>query len=124
MGELTYGGEDKNLVGGESTGGIFPGGGNEQISAGGRSLAPSFPVGKPIYIYIYNSTSLCTDPFCKPLPSNYFCPEVLKNLISCPRQTKDPDDSNVLLMFNNNTYIDFRTAYKHVLIPSYYNEVI
>ena len=52
MGELTYGGEDKNLVGGESTRGIFPGGGNEQISAGGRSLAPSFPVGKPIYIYI------------------------------------------------------------------------
>ena len=51
MGELTYGGEDKNLVGGESTRGIFPGGGNEQISAGGRSLAPSFPVGKPIYIY-------------------------------------------------------------------------
>ena len=25
----------------------------------------------------------------------------------------------MLLMFNNNIYTDFRTAYKHILIPSY-----
>ena len=36
-----------------------------------------------------------------------------------PRQTKSPDNSNVLHMFHNNTYTDFRTAYRHVLIPSY-----
>ena len=41
-----------------------------------------------------------------------------------PRDTTSPDNSSVLLMSNNNTYIDFRTAYKHILIPSYYNEVI
>ena len=39
-------------------------------------------------------------------------------------QTKSPDNSNVLHMFNNNTYTDFRTAYKHVLIPSYVIQVI
>ena len=41
-----------------------------------------------------------------------------------PRNTTSPDNSNVLLMSNNNTYIDIRTAYKHILIPSYYNEMI
>ena len=43
--------EDRNLVGGGSTGGIFPGGGMSKFSAGGRDLPPSFPVGKQIYIY-------------------------------------------------------------------------
>ena len=47
-------GEDKNLVGGVSTGGIFPGGGNEQTFSWWEGPPPpSFPVGKPIYIYIY-----------------------------------------------------------------------
>ena len=41
-----------------------------------------------------------------------------------PRQTKSPDISNMLHMFNNNTYTDFRTAYKQVLIPSYVIQVI
>ena len=27
--------------------------------------------------------------------------------------------SNMLLKFNNNIYTDFRTAYRHILIPSY-----
>ena len=41
--------------------------------------------------------------------------------ISGPPQTdKNPDNSNLLHMFNNNTYTDFGTAFKHVLIPSYY----
>ena len=63
MRELTFGGEvegDKNLVGGGSIGGIFPRGGMSKLSAGGRGLPPSFPVGKPIYIYIYIS-------FCQPM---------------------------------------------------------
>ena len=30
----------------------------------------------------------------------------------------------MLHIFNNNTYNDFRTAYKHVLIPSYVARVI
>ena len=46
-------------------------------------------------------------------------PQALKNLKSLPRQTESPNNSNVLHMFNNNTYTDFRTAYRHVLIPSY-----
>ena len=36
-----------------------------------------------------------------------------------PRQTKSPDNSNILCMFNNNIDSDFKTAYKHILIPSY-----
>ena len=36
--------------------------------------------------------------------------QALKTLISLPRQTKSPDNSNVLQVFNNNTYTDFRTA--------------
>ena len=50
--------------------------------------------------------------------------QVLKNLISPGKQTKDPNNSILLLIFNNNTYIDFRTAYRHVLIPSYFIQVI
>ena len=49
---------------------------------------------------------------------------VLKNIRSCSRQTKIPDNSNVLLTFNNNTCIDFRTVYKHVSVPSYFIQVI
>ena len=46
-----WGAEHKNLVGGGSTGEIFPGGGKmNKFSAGGRHLPPFFPVGKPIYI--------------------------------------------------------------------------
>ena len=38
--------------------------------------------------------------------------------------TKNPDNSNTLHMFNNNTYADFRIANKLVLTPSYIIEVI
>ena len=44
-------------------------------------------------------------------------PQALRNLKSPPRQTKSPDNS-VLHMFKNNTYSDFRPAYKNILIPS------
>ena len=81
-----------------------------KFSAGGRGLPPSFPVGKPIYI--------CTSvPGCVLItlanlnPAFFFLsPEVLKNLISCPRQTKSPDNSNLLLMFNNNILISEQPA--------------
>ena len=111
IGELNFGEgggvEIKIWWEGDLQGGFSQVVGISKLSARGRGLPPSppsFPVGKPIYIYIYHSVSLCTDP-----PSK---PQVLKNL-SCPRHTKSPDNSIVLLMFNNNTYIDFRTAYKH-----------
>ena len=63
-------------------------------------------------------------PPSKPKLTNILCPAGLKNLISRPRQTKIPDKCNVLHMFNNNNYTDFRTTYKHVLIPSYVIQVI
>ena len=31
-------------------------------------------------------------------------------------QIKSPDNSNTLNIFNNNTYTNFKTAYKHMLI--------
>ena len=77
MGELAFGGrEDKNLEGRASIGGIFPGGENKQTFGWWEEPPPpSFPVGKPIYIYIYiyHSASLCTDPPSKPQLSNFFC---------------------------------------------------
>ena len=46
-------------------------------------------------------------------------PQTLKNLTSSARQTKSPDNSNMLHIFNNYTYTDFRTANKRILIPNY-----
>ena len=54
-----------------------------------------------IYIYVHYSVSLGTDLPSKPQPSYSFC---------STRHTKSPDNSNILLMFNNNTYTDFGTA--------------
>ena len=42
-----------------------------------------------------------------------------EKITSPSRQTETPDNLNMLHMFNNNTYTDFRTAYKGVIIPSY-----
>ena len=62
-------------------------------------------------------------PTSKTQLSNFFCPppQALKNLISPPRQAKSPNNSNMLYMFNNNTYTDFRRAYNHVLITFHYS---
>ena len=57
-------------------------------------------------------------------PAIFSVLQALKNLTSPPRQTKSPDNSNTLQMFNNNTYSDFRAVYKHILIPSYVIQVI
>ena len=46
------------------------------------------------------------------------------NVLSPHRETKRLDNSNILRMFNNNTYTDFRAAYKHILIRSYVIQVI
>ena len=116
--------EDRNLVGGGSTGGIFPGGGNEQIFSWWEGSAPILPSRKT-NIYIYTLVPDYVLITLQTLTQQFFLsPEELKNLISCPRQTKSRDNSNLLLMFNNNTYIDFRTACKHILIPSYFIQVI
>ena len=37
-------------------------------------------------------------------------------LTSSPRQTKRPDNSNTLNMFDNKIYTDFKTTYKYMLI--------
>ena len=51
-----------------------------------------------------HNISLGTGPPSKPQPSIFFClPQALKNL-SPPRQTKSPNNSNMLHMFNNNIY--------------------
>ena len=50
--------------------------------------------------------------------------KALKNLTSPPRQTNSPGNCNMLHMFNNNVYTDFRTAKKYVLISNYVIRVI
>ena len=40
------------------------------------------------------------------------------------KQSKSSDNSNILHIFNENTYTDFIKAYKPVLIPSYVNTKI
>ena len=45
----------------------------------------------------------------------------MKNLTSPLKETKSPDNSNMLHIFNNNTYTSFRIAYKHILIPGCIN---
>ena len=63
---------------------------------------------------------LGTDPPDKPQPSNFFCQA--EKQVSSGRQSLD--NSNMLQILKNNTYTDYRTAYKHVLIPSYVIRVI
>ena len=53
-----------------------------------------------------------------------FSVEGIEKLNKAPRQTKSPDNSNILHMFNNNTFTDFITTYNHILIPSYIIQVI
>ena len=40
--------------------------------------------------------------------------QALKILTSPSMQTKSPDNSNTLNMFNNKTYTNFKAAYTHV----------
>ena len=53
----------------------------------------------------------------KPHPAIFSVPPGTEKLKSYSRQS--PDSSNMLHVFNNETYTDFRTANKHVLIPNY-----
>ena len=58
-------------------------------------------------------------PPSKPKFSNFSCPPDTKILNKVrPRQTTKPDNPNILHVLNCNIYTDFRTACKHVLIPS------
>ena len=54
-------------------------------------------------------------------PAIFFVPPGTEKRNKSPRQTKSPDNSSMLHMFNNKIYTDFRTAYKHVLIPICYS---
>ena len=38
-------------------------------------------------------------------------------------QTTSPDNSHMLQMVNNNFYTNFRTVYKHLLIPIYLGDL-
>ena len=66
-----------------------------------------------------HSVSLNTDPPSKPQQSIFFM--FLRNP---PKHTKILDNSNMLLVFNNNTYNDSRTVIKHILILSDVIQVI
>ena len=52
---------------------------------------------------LLHSASLDPDPSSKPQPSNFFYLSYLFLKLNPPRQTKSPDNSNMLHMFNNNT---------------------
>ena len=53
-------------------------------------------------------------------PAIFSVPPGTGKLSKSPQVDKKPwFMSNILHMFNNNTYADFRTAYKHILIASY-----
>ena len=47
-----------------------------------------------------------------------------ENVTTPLRQTKSLDSFNILHMFNNNNYNDFKTANKHIFIPSFVVSVI
>ena len=69
----------------------------------------------PLYRNDFHSISLGTDFPTQTTNHQFFLsPQALKNLISPPRQTKSPDNSNMLHVFNK-TYTNFRTPYKHVI---------
>ena len=68
----------------------------------------------------HHSISLSTDsPVANHNPAISHDPTGTENLTSHPKQTKSLNNSNMLHILNNNTYSDFRRAYKHVLIPNY-----
>ena len=72
-----------------------------------------------------HNASLGTDPsLVNHNPATFSVPQSLKNLTSPLRQTKSQDNSNMSYMFQNNIYTNFKTTYKHALIPSYVIRVI
>ena len=82
-----------------------------------------------VSIKFIDSASLGTNPSKQTTTQQFFSsspppPQTPKNLASPHRQTKSPDNSNMLHMFNNNTCADFGAASKYVLIPSYVIQVI
>ena len=88
-----------------------------------------FPCFHSFHSFCFSLThgvSLGADPPSKPQPNNFFCPPDPKkiNKAPLPQVDKSLDNSNMLLMFNSNTYNDSRTVNKHILIPSYVIQVI
>ena len=72
---------------------------------------------------LIHSVSLGTSPT-NHIPTFFSSSQVLKNLISPPKQRKSPNNPNLLQIFDNNIYTDFGTAYKHVLNPTYIIQMI
>ena len=77
-----------------------------------------------VCLRVSHSVSLGTD-----LPVNqnsaiFLSSKVLKNVKKWPKQAENPDNSSMSYIFNNNTFTDFRAAYKHVLITNYLIQVI
>ena len=68
--------------------------------------------------------SVWVDPPSKPQPSYFFYPPNIEKLTKSPppKQTKSPENSNMLHMFNNNIYTDIKTAYKHDLLRSHLSD--
>ena len=124
MGELTFGGggrQDKNLVGGDLLGGVSQVWGNKQMFSLWEGPSPILHSRKT-NIYIYTTVPACVlTTLANHNPAIFSVPGGTEKL----RQTKRTENSSVLPMFNNNTRIDFRTAYnKHVLILSYFIQAI
>ena len=75
------------------------------------------------YFYQVNPEKIpyCQSGYWFPLATQelFLSPQVLENSREGPRKIKRSDNSNMLHIFNNNTYTDFRTANKRVLIPFY-----
>ena len=106
-------------MGGDVVGGFSQVAGNKQIFSWWEGPPPILPSRKT---NIYTIVQACVlTPLANHNPAIFSVPGGTEKV----RQTKNPHNSNVLPMFNNNTYIDFRTAYhKRVLIPSYFIQVI
>ena len=73
---------------------------------------------------VSHSVSLGTDPPVNQNSAIFLSSKALKSLKSPPRQAENPDTSSMLYIFSNDTFTDFRAAYKHVLIPSYVIQLI
>ena len=75
---------------------------------------------------IAHSVSLGTDhPLANHNPAIFSVLPGTEKPIKSSKKTNSHDNSNLWHMFNNTTYTDFRTTYKHVLIPGcYLNDLI
>ena len=95
-----------------------PGGHIVFMVPGSRHITP--------IVLLWDWSTRCWSPQANHNPAIFFAPPRHRETQQIPpsRQKKSPDNWNMLHMFNNNTYLDFRIANKHVLVPIYVNRVI